>query len=378
MVDVSEQMLADLRDRLENTRWPRDSARGWGEGPNVDYVVELVRYWRTRFDWRAQERALNSFPQFRSTLDGRRIHFVHVRGCGPDSMPLVLTHGWPSTFFEYLKIIPLLTDPEGFGGDPADSFDVVVPSLPGYGFSDTLPVGAFNRVPELWVRLMSTLGYERFGAYGGDIGGMVTNRLALEHPERLIGISTSFLAEPYIGEGAAPLSGAEQAFLECRRQNDEVSGGYTHLGRTTPQLLSFPAGDSPAGLAAQIVHFWRLWSDCDGEIERRFTKDELLITVMLYWVSNSIASSYRPYVDWALGSTGRPSVWETRPEVSAGVDSKPLGRGETIDVPAAITLFSLARAPREWAERAYSDIQRFTDMPRGGHFGAMEEPALLA
>lgn len=299
-------------------------------------------------------------------------------GEGPAPMPLLLTHGWPSTFFEYLKLIPLLTEPERFGGDPADCFDVVVPSLPGYGFSDPLPVGAFQRVPELWVRLMTVLGYEHFGIYGGDIGGMVANRLAIEYPERLLGINTSFLAEPYLGEGAAPLSPAERRFLERRRRNDESSGGYTHLGRTTPQLLTFPASDSPAGLAAQIVHFWRLWSDCDGEIERRFTKDELLVTVMLYWVSNTIASSFRPYVDWALGATDRPHIWEARPEVSPGVDSKPLGRGERIDVPAGISLFSLARGPREWADRGYSDIRRFTEMPSGGHFGAMEEPALLA
>jgi pimeloyl-ACP methyl ester carboxylesterase len=374
-------VLADLRRRLAQTRWPEEFAgRRWAGGASVDYLRSLVEWWRDGFDWRAQERAINSFPHFRVTVEGVLLHFVHVRGRGPEPLPLVLTHGWPSTFYEYLKIVPLLVDPGANGADPADSFDVVVPSLPGYPFSEPLPPGGFGRVPELWERLMSgVLGYERFGAYGGDIGGIVTNRLALEFPQRLAGIATSFPAEPYLGAGAAPLSRQEEAVVESRRLAVERGHDvYADIARTHAARLAVGLNDSPAGLAAWIVWFWREWSDCDGDVERRFTKDELLTTVTLYWAAEAIGSSLRPYADWALGTAGRPAVWQERPDVPSGIDSKPLGAHERIEVPAAVLLFALVRFPREWVERAYADIRRFAEMPRGGHFGAMEEPDLLA
>ncbi|MDQ4030216.1 MAG: epoxide hydrolase 1, partial [Actinomycetota bacterium] len=306
-VGVPEEVLADLRRRLAQTRWPKELAgRGWSDGASVEYLSSLVEWWRDRFDWRAQEAAINAFPQFRTSVDGIRLHFVHVRGRGGEPLPLVLTHGWPSTFYEYLKLVPLLADPAAHGGDPADSFDVVVPSLPGYPFSDPVPPGEFRRVPELWARLMTdALGYGRFGAYGGDIGGMVTNRLALEFPERLAGIATSFPAEPYLGPGAAPLSDAEQAIVDTRQLGVEVGReAYADVARTHPARLAVGLNDSPAGLAAWIVWFWREWSDCDGDVERRFTKDELLTTVTLYWATQTIGSSFRGYRDWALGGAG--------------------------------------------------------------------------
>jgi pimeloyl-ACP methyl ester carboxylesterase len=277
-VHVEDAVLADLRRRLTETRWPEDfRGRGWADGASIEYLISLVDRWHDGFDWRAQEAAINAFPHFRVTLDGVALHFVHVRGRGHDPLPLVLTHGWPSTFYEYLKIAPLLADPAARGADPADSFDVVVPSLPGYPFSGPLPHAEFRRVTRLWARLMTeVLGYERFGAYGGDIGGMVTNRLALEFPQRLTGIATSFPAEPYLGPGAAPLSEAEEGVVEARRL--AMEGGrdaYVDVSRTHPARLAVGLNDSPAGLAAWLVWFWREWSDCDGDVERRFTKDEL-------------------------------------------------------------------------------------------------------
>jgi pimeloyl-ACP methyl ester carboxylesterase len=209
-----------------------------------------------------------------------------------------------------LPLVPLLTDPTSHGGDPADAFDVVIPSLPGYGFSDPLQgPGSANRVPELWAKLMTdVLGYDRFGAHGGDIGAMVANRLALEHPERLVGIHVTRAADPYVGPGAAPLTEAEQALLPARARWHETEGGYVHLQRTRPQSLAYGLADSPVGLAAWIVEKWRAWSDCDGQVERRFTKDQLLTTVMLYWVTETIGSSFRFHRDWALGAASLPEA----------------------------------------------------------------------
>jgi pimeloyl-ACP methyl ester carboxylesterase len=272
---------------------------------------------------------------------------------------VILTHGWPSSFLEYLPLVPLLT---------ANGFDVVVPSLPGYAFSAPLPHGEFRRVPELWVRLMTdVLGYERFGAYGGDVGGMVTNRLAREYPERLIGIHVSFLAEPHV---KGPLSSAERAFVDARPRGLEEAGAYAHVQRTRPQTLAFALADSPVGLAAWILDRWRAWShDFD-----RFTKDELLTTVMLFWATRTIGTSFRVYRDWALGSGSRPEAWSD--DVPPGVE-RPLAPGEQIRVPAAVALRE-ALYPREWAERAYADLCRFVRLPDAGHFAAMEDPAALA
>jgi pimeloyl-ACP methyl ester carboxylesterase len=382
-VAMPQATLDDLAKRLARTRWPGElDGTGWEDGTSLEYMRELVDWWQTGFDWRAQEAALNRFPQFRATVDGIGLHFVHQRGNGPAPLPLVLTHGWPSTFYELLPLVPLLTDPAGHGGDPADAFHVVIPSLPGYGFSDPLQgQGSANRVPGMWAKLMTeVLGYERFGAHGGDIGAMVANRLALEHSNRLVGIHLTRPADPYIGPGAPPLTEAEQELLPARARWHEDEGGYVHLQRTRPQTLAYGLADSPVGLAAWIVEKWRAWSDCDGEVERRFTKDQLLTTVMLYWVTQTIGSSFRFHRDWALGAASLPEALAEaladRVEVPAGV-VRPLGRGERIQVPAAVALFDY-RCPREWAERAYGDLRRFTDMPRGGHFTAMEEPELLA
>jgi pimeloyl-ACP methyl ester carboxylesterase len=373
---VPQAVLDDLRDRLARTRWAGAlDGPGWEDGTSPAWLRDLAAYWERDFDWRAHEAAINRFAHFRAAVDGVRLHFVHERGRGPAPLPLVLTHGWPSTFYELLPLVSRLTDPAAHGADPADAFDVVIPSLPGYGFSDALPGrGSAARIPGLWLTLMrDVLGYERFGAHGGDIGAMVTNRLAYESPREVLGIHVALVAEP---DAEPPLDAAERAFLAERALRQETSGAYAHVQRTRPQTLAYGLDDSPVGLAAWILDRWWDWSDCGGDLERRFTKDQLLTTVTLYWVTRTIGSSFRIYRDWALGAYNRPEAWRDRADVPADVE-KPLEPRERIGVPAAVAVWE-AHYPRTWAERAYGDLRRFTDMPRGGHFAAMEEPDLLA
>src|SRR5918997_580011 len=382
-VRITEEVLDDLRERLSHTRWPDEVAdAGWERGTNLAYMQELVGYWESSFDWREQEERLNRFAHFRAEVDGFGVHFIHERGRGPKPQPLILTHGWPSTFFEFSKIVPLLTDPESHGGDPADAFDVVVPSLPGYGFSNSPTEEGFSwRIPELWVRLMEELGYPRFAAHGVDVGASVANLLGLHSPDRLVGIHVTSPAEPYVGPGAPELSGREREFLKGRPRGQEAEGAYTHIQRTKPLTLSYALNDSPAGLAAWIVEKFRAWSDCGGDVERRFSKDELLTNLTIYWATGTIGSSFRIYRDWALGAESNPYAWEGREEVPRGVASRPLARDERIEVPSAVALFPAdppAGMPREWVQRSYSDLRRFGRMPRGGHFTAMEEPEQLA
>ena len=365
-VQVSDAPLEDLQERLARTRWPDEILdSGWDYGSNLAYIKELVDYWRTRFDWRAQEQAINAFAHFRASVDGLGIHFIHERGKGPNPMPLIITHGWPSSFFELLKITPLLTDPASHGGDPADSFDVVVPSMPGYGFSDRTTQGGMNivKIADLWAQLMTEgLGYGRYAAQGGDWGSMVTSRLGFAYPDQLVGIHVTSVAgtHQYLGPGARELSEGERRLLEEWEHWLQAEGGYSHLQGTKPQSLSYGLNDSPAGLAAWIVEKFRSWSDCDGEVERRFTKDELLTNVTIYWVTQTINSSTRLYYEYLH------NPWS-------------FNQREGIKVPCAVALFpkEIPVPPREWAERSYN-IQRWTQMPRGGHFAATEEPELLA
>ena len=365
-IKVDDAVLDDLRQRLSATRWPDEiPASGWDYGSNLGYVKELVEYWRTSFDWRAQEKLLNSFNQFKTQVEGLDIHFIHERGKGPNPMPLVITHGWPSSFFEMSKIVPLLADPGSHGGDPADSFDVVAPSLPGFGFSDRSSQRGMQvlKVADMWAKLMTeNLGYPRFTAQGGDIGAGVTSRLGFAHPESMIGIHLTSITRPtpYLGTGSRELTEAEKAHSAQREKWQQEEGGYNHIQGTKPQTLSYGLNDSPAGLAAWIVEKYRSWSDCGGDVERRFTKDELLTTITIYWVTQTINSSTRMYYE------NQKLTWVMKPE-------------EKIGVPSAMALFpqEIARPPREWAERSYN-VCRWTEMPRGGHFAALEEPGLLA
>ena len=365
-IAVEQSVLDDLEVRLTHTRWP-DEIPGaeWDYGSNLDYIKELVEYWRTDFDWRAQERKLNAFHHFKSEVEGLDIHFIHERGTGPNPIPLVITHGWPSTFFEMTKIIPLLADPGSHGADSADSFDVVAPSLPGFGFSQATSERGMQvqKVADLWAKLMTeNLGYPKFAAQGGDIGAGVTSRLGYAHHDKLYGVHLTSVTRPtpYLGPGARSLTEEETAHMAQREQWSQDEGGYNHIQGTKPQTLSYGLNDSPAGLAAWIVEKYRTWSDCHGDVESSYTKDELLTTVTIYWVTGTIGSSVRMYKE------NQSHLWTMEPD-------------EIVAAPAGMALFpqEIARPPREWAERSY-DVRRWQEMPRGGHFAALEEPELLA
>ena len=364
---VAEDVLDDLGHRLSNTRWPDEIPdTGWDYGSNLKYMMELVEYWRTDFNWRAQEKLINSFDHFMVDVEGQAIHFIHERGTGLNPMPLILTHGWPGSFFEMHKIIPLLADPASHGGDPKDSFDVVAPSLPGYGFSGrpTRRGVQIQKVADYWESFMTQgLGYERFGAQGGDLGAGVTARLGSEYAQNLIGIHLTSVnrPSPYLGPEARALSEAEKAHLNQRDNWQQTEGGYAHMHRTKPQTLAYGLNDSPAGLAAWIAEKYRTWSDCHGDLESRFTKDELLTTITIYWITQTINSSTRMYFE------NQNHSWD-------------LNLGESIHIPTAMAVFpqEISHPPREWAERSYSNLHSWTEMPRGGHFAALEEPELLA
>ena len=363
VVDVPQATLDDLRERLARTRWPDEVEQaGWDYGVPLAYLRELVEYWRARFDWRAQERAMNALPHFMADVDGFGVHLIHARGRGPAPMPLLITHGWPSSFVEMLDLIPLLADPGAHGGDPADAFDVVVPSIPGFGFSDRPGRGMTrSRVAGLWARLMEGLGYARYAAHGNDIGAVITGWLAADAPERLIALHTLMptTPAPVIGPDARPLSEAEQAFaaLQARWQQDE--GGYGHVQETRPQTLGYGLHDSPAGLAAWIVEKWRAWTDPVGDLDRYIRRDLVLANVTVYWVTGTANAANRSYYERAR----EPRRVTSRITVPTGV---------------ALTTEAIQRPPRERAERSYAAIRRWVELPRGGHFVAAEAPAVLA
>ena len=364
-VEVSQDVLDDLKRRLEHTRWPDEIVgSGWDFGSNLAYVKELCEYWRTEFDWRAQERDINTFRHFRTELDGLNIHFIHQRGKGPNPMPLIITHGWPSTFFELLKIIPPLTDPASHGGDPADAFDVVVPSLPGYGFSDRPQIRMdIPSMARLWhILMLDVLGYDTFGSQGGDWGACVSARLGFNYPSNVAGVhlNNDTFACPYLGPGSREMSDREKTYREEVQIGNIEERAFARLQSTRPQTVAYALNDSPAGLAAWIVEKFRSWSDCDGDVEKVYSKDELLTNITVYWVTQTISSSVRIYYEAFYGN---PWV---------------LKRGERVEVPCAVALFPKDpyQVVREWAERSLN-VQRWTEMPAGGHFAAMEQPQLL-
>jgi pimeloyl-ACP methyl ester carboxylesterase len=363
-VAISQEILDDLRTRLKATRWPDEvEGGGWNYGVDEGYLKELAAYWLNDFDWRRQEQILNKFPQYTAEVDGHRIHFVHVRGKTSKTLPLIITHGWPSSFFEMYKIIDMLSDPHGHGADTEDSFDVVVPSLPGFGFSSRPLKTGFLRVENLWRKLMvEVLGYQRFVAHGTDIGARVTSGLGRFHPEVAAAIHIGSVDLEWPDPVPSDLSNVERDYIERVNQWRKRDGAYAEIQATRPQTLAYGLNDSPVGLAAWIVEKYREWSDCGGEVEARFTKDELLTNITLYWVSETINSSIRRYYE-ARHLSG-PYL---------------LGPGERINTPTGIAMFPGEKdllVPREFAERCYN-IQRWTEMPRGGHFPAMEEPGLL-
>jgi pimeloyl-ACP methyl ester carboxylesterase len=363
---VPEEVLSDLRVRIRNTRWPDEiPGEAWKQGTGLVYLRQLLAYWADDFDWRSQERQLNVFDQFRAELDGVRIHFVHVRARRAPAIPLILTHGWPSTFVEMLPLVPFLTDPDAHAiNGPA--FDVVIPSLPGYGFSERpTRTGVTTRYTAgLWHRLMRGLGYERYGAHGTDFGSAVATFMALDNPGPMRGLHLSNLdIPPYTGPGSRALSEAERLYVEQTRRWDSVERGYSAIQSTRPQTLGYGLNDSPAGLAAWILEKWRSWSDSRGDLSTRFSSDFLLTTVTLYWATQTITPSIRDYYDNRWSGAG-------------------MGPDDFVDVPTAIAVFasnfvSEGVPPREWAERLYN-LHRWTRMPSGGHFAAVEEPERLA
>jgi pimeloyl-ACP methyl ester carboxylesterase len=365
-INVQDAVLADLKRRLDATRWPDELANaGWEYGSNLAYLKALASYWRNAYDWRKQEAALNQLPHYRIVLDGSYVHFVHARGKGPTPLPIIITHGWPGSFIEMLKIIPLLTDPAAHGGKAEDAFDVVVPSLPGYGFSDRPREQGMDptKIAALWVRLMDALGYKRFAAQGGDWGAAVSSALGLNHSERIIGIHLNYVAGRFLLGGTLNEPQGDEianAYLTELRGWWDREGGYSHLQATKPQTLGYGLNDSPVGLAAWIVEKFRAWSDCDGDPERVFTRDELLTNVMIYWVTETIPSSTRLYYE----SRERPLR---------------LSPANRVKPPVAVALFpkEIAMPPRALAERGYN-VARWMVMPKGGHFAAMEQPELLA
>jgi microsomal epoxide hydrolase len=369
-IEVPEEVLRDLRQRLENTRWSYQApGTTWDAGTDSDYLKELVAYWRTSYNWRTHEAALNRFAHFKRIVDGIGIHFIHERGRGPKPFPLILTHGYPDSFYRFLKLIPMLTDPEAYGGRAEDSFDVVVPDLPGYGFSGRPPEpGTLFRVNDLWAQLMSdALGYQRFGAHGGDWSGTVTEQLARSHADSVVAIHLTDVPFGHLFQKPSDPTAAEKKLFQDNEQWLQKEGAYALIQSSKPQSLAQGLNDSPAGLAAWLVEKFRAWSDCGGDIEARFTKDELVTQIMIYWVTESIGPSFLPYYDYANAGA---LTWLKEAMKKWTGSSK---------VPAAFALFpaDISHPPREWAERFFN-VQRWTAMPRGGHFGAFEEPELLA
>ena len=368
-ISIAQSELDDLRSRLTRTRWIDDFGdEGWSHGLDVAYMRGLVDYWTSRFDWRAQERALNALPNCRTEIDGIGIHFIHQRGRGPHPLPIVLTHGFPDSVLRFAKIIDLLADPGSHGGDPSDAFDVVVPSLPGYGFSNPPHRdGMLFHVGDVWHELMSKeLGYERYVAHGGDWGSTITELLARDHSDAVQAIHLTDVPFFHSFQKPNDPSDAEKKYLEAVAKFTQAQGAYAAVQGTQPQVAALGLNDSPAGLAGWIVEKFRRWSDCDGDVERAFTKDELLANVTLYWVTQTIASSFLPYYDV---TTAGAMTWIKQKLKEWAGSSK---------VPAAFAMFprDLSHPPREWAERFY-EVRRWTEMPRGGHFAALEQPDLL-
>jgi pimeloyl-ACP methyl ester carboxylesterase len=359
-INIEQETLTDLQERLARTRWTDEVAGAeWEYGTNLAYLKNLIDYWQQHFDWRIQERALNAFSHFHAQVDGFGLHFIHERGKGDHPLPLVLLHGWPSSFWQMLPIIPLLTDPERYGGDTADSFDVIVPSLPGYGFSDRPGAKGMGmgRIADLLTQLLTEeLGYERFAIRASDLGAGVAQQLALTQTQQVIGLHQSG-ANTFIGHIPDDLTRAEQEFVANAQRWNQQEMAYAMQQTTKPQTLAYGLNDSPAGLAAWIVEKFRAWSDCDGDIEKRFSKDDLLTNLTIYWATQTINSSMRLYYEIVRN----PGSW---------------GR---VEVPTAMLMTPKDKfpTPREWMERSYN-VQRWTEISVGSHFLEIEEPERVA
>ena len=362
-IEASDEQLADLKRRLLATRWPdKEPVADWSQGMPLAYAQALCRYWAEAYDWRAREARLNRFAQFMTRIDGVDIHFIHVRSRHADALPLLMTHGWPGSIAEFTKIIGPLTDPTAHGGSAADAFDVVMPSIPGFGFSEAPREAGFDpaRIARIEAALMARLGYTKYGVQGGDWGSIISTQVAARDREHVAGLHLNmcFGNAPAGQDPEAGLTDAEKARVQARQVFQTEETGYQQIQGTKPQTIGIALNDSPVALAAWIVEKFRTWCDCDGDPERVFTKDELLTNLSLYWFTQTAASSARIYYE---------SRHPTTPPV-AGRIAAPMA---CADFPKEIIW-----SPRSWLEGRYN-IQRWTAMPRGGHFAALEQPALL-
>ena len=366
VIDVDEAVLVDLERRLRRTRWtggPRDD--GWDFGTSPAYLKEVLTYWQNHFDWRKAETSLNQASHFTAELNGARVHFVHEKAQGQARLPLLLLHGWPDSFYRYHKVVPRFTAPGTVGGDPRDAFDVVVPSLPGFGFTGPIryrsPKQPNRQSAQLLWRLMTeVLGYRRFAVAGGDGGGALAQILAIDHPESVVGIHLTDLGWHVANVDPTTVSKAEQKYLDAGKKHFMADGAYAMVQSSTPHSLAPALTDSPSGLAAWILDRFHSWSDNGGQLEDSFSKDELLTNIMIYWVTGTIGPSIETY----RADTLSPS----------------LTTADHVDVPVGLAVFPMDMGgipPRAFAERTLN-VQHWTEMPRGSHFAALEEPGLYA
>jgi len=365
-IETSPDELDDLRARLHRTRWPEKETVGdWSQGVPLGYLRELCQYWEQKYEWAPRQRRLNAFPQFRTPIDGLGIHFVHVRSPHPEALPLVMTHGWPGSVAEFAKVIWQLADPVAYGSGPDDAFHVVCPSLPGYGFSDkpAAPGWGVERIAAAWTVLMERLGYPRFAAQGSDWGTSVSTCIGKQAPDKVVGLH---LVPPLAPPDPATfdnLTSQERSALESLRRSAAADAGYSTEHGTRPQTIGYALVDSPAALCAWIVEKFWAWTDHDGDLETVVGRDELLDNLMLYWLTGSGASSARLY-------------WESIRQVNQWISGD---MTDTVSVPVGCSVFpkELQRPSRRWAERRFTDIRYWSEPTRGGHFAALEQPALF-
>ena len=359
-IHVPDSVLSDLSERLARTRWPEaETVSDWSQGIPLAYVQELCEYWREGYDWRAVEARINALPQFVTAIDGVDIHFLHVRSPQEDARPLVLTHGWPGSIVEFLKVIGPLSDPTAHGGDAADAFHLVIPTIPGYGFSGkpTSTGWGVQRVAHAWAELMVRLGYASYFAQGGDWGAGITVAIGLQDVEHCAGIHTNM---PTVGpdrDTMDDLTEQEQDAIKAQQFYQDWDSGYSKQQSTRPQTLGYGLTDSPAGQAAWIVEKFYQWTDCQGHPENVLSRDELLDNVMMYWINACGASSARLY--WESFGRG--------------------GGGGDITVPSGVSMFpkEIFRASKRWVERRFKDLRYYNTLDRGGHFAAFEQPELF-
>ena len=381
-IDVSDEDLADLHRRLENTRWPPDATgEPWSMGTDRTYLQQLVAYWKDEYNWRAQEAALNRFDHYTTMIDGYKIHFIHQQSRNASAVPLIMTHGYPGTFWEMLPSVPALVDPTAHGGVATDSFDVIVPSLPGYGLSGE-PLEDFTpgTVPDLWIKLMDKLGYRRFGTYGSDWGSTMGAAIAARVPDRVIGVTTP--GQPPRTR-VEPRTAEERTYWESMDRYTAEETAYQLIQGTKPQSLAYGLADSPAGVAGWVVEKLRAWSDCQGNLENTFSKDQILTLVSIYWHTGSIGTAIRIYYSAGMFRTppAPRNVGLTLERARAARASQQQQRTSGRRVPQGYFDFygitSRARPPRSLVDEVPEHVTLWSYHESGGHFPAAEEPELL-